>query len=119
MSIHRLPIAIAFASALLAVGAYADNASARPAAPVASAPAVASAVSPKPAAQGVAIVPAPADSSKAAKSCEDLKAAIEAKIKAKGVKTFTLDIVGKDDTKDAKVVGSCEGGKKKITYKRG
>jgi hypothetical protein len=85
----------------------------------ASALSVASAASPKPAADGVAVVPAQADSSKAKKSCEDVKASIEAKLKAKGVKTFTLDVVGKDETKDAKVVGNCEGGKKKITYKRG
>jgi hypothetical protein len=48
-----------------------------------------------------------------------VKASIDAKLKAKGVKSFTLDVVDKDQVKDAKVVGSCEGGKKKITYKRG
>lgn len=53
------------------------------------------------------------------KTCDDIKASIEEKIKAKGVKTFSLEIVGVDEVKDAKVVGSCEGGKKKITYKRG
>ena len=45
--------------------------------------------------------------------------AIDAKIKAKGVKAFTLEIVGKDEVKAAKVVGNCEGGAKRITYKRG
>jgi len=99
MSALRLTIALAFVSTLLA--------------------AAVSAQSPKPTGEGVAVVPVPADSSKAKKSCEDVKASIDAKLKAKGVKTFTLDIVGKDETKDAKVVGSCEGGKKKITYKRG
>jgi hypothetical protein len=55
----------------------------------------------------------------AGKSCEDLKAEIDGKIKAKGVKAFTLDVVPAADVKDAKVVGSCESGAKKITYKRG
>lgn len=53
------------------------------------------------------------------KSCEELKAEIEEKVKAKGVKTFSVDIVAAADVKDAKVVGSCDGGAKKIVYKRG
>jgi hypothetical protein len=53
------------------------------------------------------------------KSCDELKAEIEAKVKAKGVKAFSVDIVATADVKDAKVVGSCEGGAKKIVYKRG
>jgi hypothetical protein len=54
-------------------------------------------------------------------SCDDLKSAIAAKIDAKGVKGYTLDIVPTADVKDGdgKVVGSCEGGNKKIVYKRG
>lgn len=55
----------------------------------------------------------------AKKSCDELKAEIEAKIKANGVKTFSLDIAGKDEEKDGKVVGTCDGGTKKIVYKRG
>lgn len=55
----------------------------------------------------------------ARKSCDELKAEIEAKIKANGVKVFTLEIVPNDQVKDAKVVGSCDGGTKKITFKRG
>lgn len=55
-----------------------------------------------------------------AKACEELKSEIAAKLDAKGVKSYTLDIVAKDaDAGDAKVVGTCEGGAKKITYKRG
>lgn len=55
-----------------------------------------------------------------AKACEELKTEIAAKLDAKGVKNYTLDIVAKDaDAGDAKVVGTCEGGMKKITYKRG
>jgi hypothetical protein len=58
----------------------------------------------------------------AKKDCEELKGEIEAKIKAKGVAKFTLSIVGKDelkDAKDAREVGSCDGGAKRIVYKRG
>jgi hypothetical protein len=53
------------------------------------------------------------------KSCDELKAEIEAKLKSKGVKAYNLDIVASADAKDAKVVGSCDGGAKKIVYKRG
>ena len=55
----------------------------------------------------------------AAKDCEELKAEIAAKMDAKGVVNYTLTIVPTEAVKDEKVVGSCEGGKKKITYKRG
>ncbi|HTY02551.1 MAG TPA: DUF1161 domain-containing protein [Rhodocyclaceae bacterium] len=55
----------------------------------------------------------------AAKDCEELKAEIAAKLDAKGVKNYQLEIVPVDAVKDQKVVGSCDGGKKKITYKRG
>lgn len=55
------------------------------------------------------------------KACEELKAEIDAKIKANGVKMFTLDIVPNEKVKegDGKVVGSCDGGTQKIVYKRG
>ena len=52
------------------------------------------------------------------KSCDELKAQIEEKVKSKGVKAFSVDIVASADVKDAKVVGSCDGGTKKIVYKR-
>ena len=52
------------------------------------------------------------------KSCDDLKNEIAAKLDAKGVKNYTLDIVPADQVKDQTVVGSCEGGTKKIVYKR-
>ena len=54
----------------------------------------------------------------AAKSCDELKGEIAQKIDAKGVKGYTLEIVEADKTADQKVVGSCEGGKKKIVYKK-
>lgn len=50
------------------------------------------------------------------KPCEALKSEIEAKLKAKGVTGYSLEIVA--EAKDGKVVGSCEGGTKKIVYKR-
>ena len=53
------------------------------------------------------------------KDCNDLKGEIEAKIKKNGVEAFTLDIVDKDAQADGKVVGTCDGGTKKIVYKRG
>jgi len=55
----------------------------------------------------------------AMKPCEELKTEIEAKLSAKGVKNFTLEIVANEAVKDQKVVGSCEGGTKKITYQKG
>ncbi|MFJ4393260.1 DUF1161 domain-containing protein [Pseudomonas sp. NPDC089396] len=54
----------------------------------------------------------------AGKSCEALKAEIAAKLDAKGVKGYTLEIVKKGDPA-GKVVGNCEGGAKEIVYRRG
>lgn len=54
----------------------------------------------------------------AGKNCEELKSEIGAKLDAKGVKSYTLDIIAAAEVNDQKVVGSCEGGTKKITYKR-
>jgi hypothetical protein len=50
------------------------------------------------------------------KPCEELKSEIDAKLKDKGVTNYTLEIVPADQIKDQKVVGSCDGGKNKITY---
>ena len=52
----------------------------------------------------------------AGKACEELKSEIAAKLDAKNVTGYTLDIVDADKAGDAKVVGTCEGGAKKITY---
>jgi hypothetical protein len=57
-------------------------------------------------------------SAAAAKPCEELKSEIAAKIDAKGVKAYTLEIVASDKVGDQKVVGSCDGGTKKIVYAR-
>lgn len=55
----------------------------------------------------------------AAKPCEELKTEIAKKMDAKGVKSYTLEIMAKDAKEgDGKVVGTCEGGTKKIVYTR-
>jgi len=53
------------------------------------------------------------------KSCDELKSEIEAKIKKNGVEKFSLDVVDKDAQSEGKVVGTCDGGAKKIVYKKG
>jgi hypothetical protein len=53
------------------------------------------------------------------KSCDELKAEIDAKIKKNGVDKFTLDVVDSEAQAEGKVVGTCDGGTKKIVYKRG
>jgi hypothetical protein len=54
------------------------------------------------------------------KDCGELKGEIEAKIKKNGVDKFSLDVVDASaEAKDGKVVGTCDGGSKKIVYKRG
>ncbi len=68
------------------------------------------------AALGLAVCVSPAF---AVKACEELKSEIAAKLDAKGVKSYQLDIVANADVKDQTVVGTCEGGSKKITYQRG
>ncbi len=55
----------------------------------------------------------------AGKPCEELKTEIAAKLDAKGVTGYTLDIVAKDKDAEGSVVGTCEGGSKKIVYSRG
>lgn len=53
------------------------------------------------------------------KPCEELKEEIEAKIQAKGVASYTLEIVTNDEVHDQNmVVGSCENGTKKIIYQK-
>ena len=64
------------------------------------------------------VVPA-CSHAQAAKPCEELKTEIAAKLDAKGVKSYTLEIVAKGQDAEGKAVGSCEGGTKKIMYRRG
>lgn len=52
----------------------------------------------------------------ATKPCEELKTEIASKIDATKAKGYSLDIVESDKVGTAKVVGSCENGKKKIVY---
>jgi hypothetical protein len=52
----------------------------------------------------------------AAKACEELKTEIAARLDAKKVAGYTLDVVAADKAGDAKVVGTCEGGARKIVY---
>ncbi|MCO7633756.1 DUF1161 domain-containing protein [Pseudomonas guariconensis] len=51
------------------------------------------------------------------KPCEELKAEIDAKLQAKGVSGYVLEIVDKG-AGGGKVIGSCEGGTKEIIYRR-
>jgi hypothetical protein len=53
------------------------------------------------------------------KDCGELKTEIEEKIRKNGIESFTLAIVDKDAEAEGKVVGTCDGGTKKIVYKRG
>jgi len=53
------------------------------------------------------------------KDCGELQGEIEAKIKKNGVEKFSLDVVEADKQAEGKVVGTCDGGTKKIVYKRG
>ena len=55
----------------------------------------------------------------AGKPCEELKSELAAKLDAKGVQHYSLDVVAKGAAADGKVIGSCEAGTKEIAYKRG
>ena len=66
-------------------------------------------------AQAQAQAQAPAQT---AKPCEDLKDEITKKLDAKGVKSYSLEIVAKDKDAEGKLVGTCDGGTKKIIYNR-
>ena len=67
----------------------------------------------------VSVVAAKSPSTTDGKNCDELKTEIAAKLDAKGVKNYALAIVAAADVKEgAKVVGSCEGGTKKIVYTR-
>jgi hypothetical protein len=61
-----------------------------------------------------------AANAQAAKPCEELKSEIVKKLDAKGVTSYTLEVVTKDKETDAegKVVGTCDGGTRKLVYRR-
>lgn len=52
-------------------------------------------------------------------SCETIKDKVAAKLDGKGVSSYTLRVVSKDTETKLRVVGTCDGGRKKITYRRG
>jgi type II secretory pathway predicted ATPase ExeA len=54
----------------------------------------------------------------AVKSCDKLKAEIQAKLDAKRIAGYSLTIVANGDLKGQHIVGSCEGNTKKIVYNR-
>ena len=59
-----------------------------------------------------------ASSAAFATPCDEVKTAIAAKLDAKHVTNYTLEAVPSDQNSDGKVVGTCEGGAKKIVYTR-
>ncbi len=59
-----------------------------------------------------------ASASALATPCDEVKSQIAAKLDAKHVANYTLDVVPADQNSDAKVVGTCEAGAKKIVYSR-
>lgn len=54
----------------------------------------------------------------APKPCDELKAEIAARLDEKGVKGYEITAVENDKVGDAQVIGSCDGGTKKLTYVR-
>ncbi len=70
------------------------------------------------AAVGLLLFGALVGQAQAAKPCEELKDEIGKKLDAKGVVSYTLDIVDKDKEVEGKLVGTCGGGTKKIIYNR-
>lgn len=51
-------------------------------------------------------------------SCEAIKDKISAKLEGKGIEHYTLQVAAKDAATTHRVVGSCEGGSKKVIYKK-
>ncbi len=51
-----------------------------------------------------------------ARDCNEVKAEIDAKIKAKGVKNYVLQIVNGLDVREGQIVGNCDVGTKRIVY---
>lgn len=51
-------------------------------------------------------------------SCDDLKAKIEKKVTAKGVKEYGMTIVTKDTKIAGRVLGTCEKGSMKIVHEK-
>ena len=63
--------------------------------------------------------PPPASSvGRARKSCEELKAEIQAQLEAKRITGYALTVIASGDVQGHQIVGSCEGNTKKIAYTR-
>lgn len=62
----------------------------------------------------LSIAALPAAAAPGPKPCEALKQEIAARIDARGVPRYTLEIVTPATTGERKVVGSCEGGSRRI-----
>jgi general secretion pathway protein A len=62
--------------------------------------------------------PAASPRGKALKACHELKAEIQAKLDAKNVTGYRLTILASGDVHGHQIVGSCEGGTKKIALQR-
>jgi len=54
-----------------------------------------------------------------AKPCEELGAEISAKLEAKGIRGYSLKLVRPAEVGTQTVVGSCDGGRSVIVYKKG
>ncbi|MFZ6721834.1 DUF1161 domain-containing protein [Undibacterium sp. Ji49W] len=67
---------------------------------------------------GLLLISASAHAEAGILSCEALKEKIATKLEGKGVDNYTLQVVSKDTETKYRVVGSCEGDKKKIIYKK-
>ncbi|GMV31933.1 MAG: hypothetical protein AMXMBFR59_40580 [Rhodanobacteraceae bacterium] len=59
-----------------------------------------------------------AGSAWARKPCEELRQEIAAGLDAKGVKHYSLTVIGKESTDPRKTVGTCNGGTERIVYER-
>jgi len=54
----------------------------------------------------------------ATKPCEQLQTEIAAQLDNLGVKNYVLEIVATETVTTAAVIGSCDGGTRKITYRK-
>ncbi len=59
-----------------------------------------------------------ADAADARKDCAELQAEIVAKLEAKGVRHYRLEIVAPEALGEARQIGSCNGGTQRIAYQR-
>ncbi len=65
----------------------------------------------------VGLLATPAEAAR--KPCEELRAEIAERIDAKGVTSYSLQIVSPEEVASDRVVGSCDGGTRRIVYARG